>query len=136
MKKILMILMAGFFIAGFFISGSAFAVSFDTRASGSTVTFHTVANVVTFNSVTNYIYAYNNSTTKDCWMDLRCKDANGKRGYTTLESAVVRLPHKGSQTPNSVAFYFSTHNLGFITDKTANITDTVTYAVTGDHQNL
>ena len=129
-------------IAVLLLSSYALAVSpgINTRQSGNTVTFSTVARIVTFNSVTNYIKMWNNSKVRDCYVDLRCVDAAGHRGYASIDSAVIRLPALGQTTPNTVVeVNFGSSNLGFVATSVGGATgnnDTVTYFVLGDQNGL
>lgn len=129
----------------------AFAITMDNRISGNVVSFSTVTggalttpNIVTFNSVTRHIKLTNLSTVANCYVDLRCVDASGKRGYMTRNSATVLVPAVGRATPNTVELDFSTYNLGFCGDTNQTSSNngvsgsnqTISYIVTGDLQDL
>lgn len=133
-KKILVLVLV------LLLASPAFATMVATRVSGSTVTFSTVIsggnNVVTFNSVTKHIRMVNLSTTKDCYADLRCVDANGNTGYFSRLSATVLLPAIGKASPNTVEFDFATKNLGFASDATGSLADKIDYVVTGETGDL
>ena len=141
MRKVLLVLFVLLFMCG-----SAYATTMPNRVSANTVTFSTVAygagrgpQVVTFNSVTKHIRLLNLSTVADCYADIRCIDANGKRGFCN-STCVILLPAIGKATPNTVEFDFATQNLGFIGNTVGSTTNggvsgatqSVTYAVTGD----
>ena len=132
-KKILVLLMV------FALASPAYGATVPSHVSGGTVTYSTVThlfvktrNMVSFNSATKWIKLINHSTTTDCYVDLDCRDANGKPGYLDRDSATVLVPAAGKQSPNTVEFNYSTRNLGFLSD-TGNATgDKITFIVTGD----
>lgn len=131
MKNILIVML--FLFLG---TGVAPAATQDNKVSSSTITFTTTGAVVSFNSSTNFISMTNLSTTTDCYADIKCLDANGRRGYLSRnqnESATMLLPRAGGITPNTVSLYFTTSNLGFISSAGSG---SVSYIVTGDKDNL
>ena len=145
--KILMVVLALCFMVSV-----GHATTVDNKVSGNTVYFRSIEwsiptggnlvtpTIVTFNSVTRHIKLMNMSTVYDCYVDITCVDANGKRGHITSNSSVILLPALGRISPNTVEFDFSTHNLGFIgkttTVDTGNDNNKVTYVVTGDSGSL
>lgn len=108
-----------------------YATEVPTKVSGQTVTFFTVANMITFDSVTKHIFMQNESKVNDVFVDLICRDSDGKRGFMSKGTTTIKLWADGSQTPNSVELDFATINIGFISD-VGNSNDKVTYWVTGD----
>lgn len=122
MRKIL-----GLVLAAMFLTSSAFGAMADTRITGNTVSFSTVVrftpicsstpNVVTFNTMINWIRFTNLSTVEDCYVDLRCVDSNGKTGYFTRDSATLLIPAVGRNSPNTVEVRFNTRNIGFASDR-------------------
>ncbi len=141
MKKLLLV-----FCVLALSAGLVYAVTVDTKVSSNTVSFNTISfaanrgpQIVTFNSVTKHIRLMNLSKYRDCYADIKCVDASGKRGYATNDTLAILLPALGNATPNTVEFDFSTHNLGFRADSvstTALDENTnnlkVTYTVTGE----
>jgi hypothetical protein len=108
------------FLVLMLIASVSYATMVSTKVTGSTVSFSTISatvnrfgTVVTFNSVTNKIYLTNLSTVADCYVDLRCTDGNGGKGYLTKDSATVLVPAVGRASPNTVVIDFATSNLGF-----------------------
>lgn len=116
MKKMLALVMVVMLLASV-----CYGAVIATKVSGSTVSFSTIdaannryGSVVTFNSVTNHIRLVNLSTVADCYVDVECKDGDGKTGYLTKNSTTVFVPAIGKATPNTVEIDFSTRNLGFV----------------------
>ena len=117
-----------------FIPSIAYSAVVANRVSGSSITFDSNGNGVTFNSVTNHIIMWNESTTIDCYVDLKCFNSNGNgTGYFIRGNARVKIPASGKQSPNSVEFNFATKNLGFFSDSGSG---TITYIVTGETGDL
>jgi len=117
----------------------AFGATVETKVSGSTVAFSSsLQTVVTFNSVTRKIIIFNESLDSDLYVDLVCVNGLGIKGEMTATSATVKVPY--STSPNSVAFDFSTRNLGFTTQSgvagTNGAGGNVTYIVFGDQGDL
>lgn len=141
MRKIFLLMLA------LFVVTFAYATTADTKVSGSTVKFGSTEwspigihldpvspTVVTFSSVTRHIRITNLSRFTDCYADLKCRDANGKRGHAVTDTCVVLIPALGNISPNSVEFDFSTHNLGFVGSTGSDLKEDqrVHYVVTGD----
>ena len=99
------------------ISVNCYAATVPTKVSGNSVTFSTVGTIVTFNSIAKRVRIINESTLYDVYVDPICKDANGKTGYFTRNSAVIKVGAYGSVTPNTIEFDLSTKNLAFISDE-------------------
>jgi len=136
MKRIL-----GLVLVLVLIASSAHATMVATRVSGNAVSFSTVTgvwattpNVVTFNSVTNHIVIRNFSRVSTLFVDLRCVDSNGTRGYMTATS-----PQLAIASSSTVQIDFATKNLGFMStadqvgdNSVVGSNQVVTYTVTGD----
>jgi hypothetical protein len=130
------------------VPSMAYATMVDTRVSANTTTFNTVnftvnrgANIVSFNTTTNFISMMNLSKSVDCYADIRCVDANGIPGHAAENTLNVLLPAIGSATPNVVNLNFATRNIAFGADASYGTTAIagqgnnlkVYYVVTGDN---
>lgn len=108
----------------------------DPYISGDTVEFGTDPYYITFNSVTNWIRITNYSDTRNCQVDLICRDSNNDTGYTNLTNAFIIVPMSDadSNSPNTVEFKVSTRNMAFITNANASgSNEKIGFIVTGDH---
>jgi len=111
------------------------AMASDPYITGDTVYFGTNPYYRTFNSVINYIRFINSSTTRDCKVDLICRDSNEKTGYTTLTKAFVIVPACGNVSPNTIEINITTRNIAFISNVNDNPeTDTITFWATGSRK--
>ena len=97
------------------ISQSSFGATADNRVTGGTVAFRTRGVTITFNTVTRRLWFMNESTTDDCYINIRCEDADQYVSYDA-KYHTVKIPAVGKITPSTVSLDFSTKKLNFISN--------------------
>ena len=107
----------------------------DPYITGDTVAFGIDPDYITFNSVTNWVRLTNYSDTRDCQVDLTCRDAIDGTGYTDLTKAFITIPRSDadSNSPSTVEFKVSTKNIAFIaTTDASGGSEVIEYMATSD----